>query len=46
MNGFRLKLRNSLQITQKTIGKILVKNRKRFQVFQITEYLEQEETLL
>ena len=38
--------RNSLQIIQKSIGQMLVKNRKRFQIFRIPEYLEQEETLL
>ena len=46
LNGFRLNFRNSLHITQKTRGQILVKNRKKFQIFQIPEYLEQEKTLL
>ena len=33
-------------MTQKTIGQILVKYRKRFQIFQIPEYQKQEETFL
>ena len=37
MNGFRLNFRNSIQMTQETIGHLLVKNRKRFQIFKILQ---------